>query len=206
MTLSSRPIITASEESWFTNQYCMRQAERTQYWIMSFLQFLPMTKLLMVCMGNVCRSSMAQIVTLHLLQQERLARHIEVDSAGTHARNSNEPPDLRAKLVLSRRGYVTGNRRSRQVNERDFGRYDLILAMDRTNLNDLRLMCTEDHAHKLRLFLDFAQETDIRDVPDPYYGSVEGFERVLDLCEAGARGLVAHYQTDSIQARPISGT
>lgn len=177
-----------------------------QYWIMDLLQFLPMKKLLMVCMGNVCRSSMAQIVTLHLLQQAGLAHHIEVDSAGTHARNSKEPPDLRVKLVLSRRGYVTGKRRSRQVSERDFGRYDLILAMDRTNLNDLRRMCTEDHAHKLRLFLDFAQETDIRDIPDPYYGSVEGFERVLDLCEAGARGLVAHYQTDLIQARPLSGT
>lgn len=149
----------------------------------------------MVCMGNICRSPMAQIVTLHLIQQAGLARHIEIDSAGTHAKHSKEPPDPRAKLVLSRRGYAIGKCRSRQVSERDFSRYDLILAMDHANLNDLRSMCPADHAHKLRLFLEFAQVANIRDVPDPYYGSVEGFERVLDLCEAGARGLVAHYQT-----------
>ena len=153
------------------------------------------TKLLMVCMGNVCRSPMAQIVTLHLAQQTGLAREMQVDSAGTHAGRSSEPPDPRAKAVLSARGYPIGKSRSRQVTEQDFGRYDLILAMDQSNLNDLRRICPNEGSHKLRLFLEFASEVDTREVPDPYYGNVQGFERVLSLCEAGARGLVRYCQT-----------
>jgi protein-tyrosine phosphatase len=152
----------------------------------------------MVCMANVCRSPMAHMVTLRLAEQAGLARTLQIDSAGTHASHGKEPPDPRAKRVLAARGYPTGKRRARQVTEHDFSRYDLILAMDETNLNDLRRMCPADHAHKLRLFLEFAQGLSICDIPDPYYGSVEGFERVLDLCEAGARGLVAHYQADSL--------
>ena len=159
------------------------------------------TKLLMVCMGNVCRSPMAQIVTLHLAQQTGLAREMQVDSAGTHAGRSSEPPDPRAKAVLSARGYPIGKSRSRQVTEQDFGRYDLILAMDQSNLNDLRRMCPNEHTHKLRLFLEYANGLDAQDVPDPYYGSVQGFERVLDLCEAGARGLIAYCQSVPRPAR-----
>lgn len=149
----------------------------------------------MVCMGNVCRSPMAQMVTLRLVAQAGLARKLQIDSAGTHAGRCSDRPDPRAKTALSGRGYAIGKRRSRQVTERDFSRYDLILAMDQANLNDLRSMCPADHTHKLRLFLEFAQGVNVRDIPDPYYGSVEGFERVLDLCEAGARGLVEQYQT-----------
>lgn len=159
-----------------------------------------MTKLLMVCMGNICRSPMAQMVTLQLVEQAGLARHIKIDSAGTHASHGRLPPDPRAKTVLSGRGYAIGKGRSRQLIERDFSRYDLILAMDQANLNDLRRICPAAHMSKLRLFLEFALGTDIQDIPDPYYGSVDGFERVLDLCEAGARGLVARYQTDYGQA------
>ncbi|SFC24219.1 protein tyrosine phosphatase [Polaromonas sp. OV174] len=154
-----------------------------------------MTKLLMVCMGNVCRSPMGQIVTLHLMKKAGLASNIQIDSAGTHAGNGKAPPDPRAKVVLSRRGYTIGKSRSRQVIECDFSRYDLILAMDQANLKDLQRLCPVDQAHKLRLFLEFAKGVDNCDVPDPYYGNIEGFERVLDLCEVGARGLVEHYQT-----------
>ena len=153
-----------------------------------------MTKLLMVCMGNVCRSPMAQVVTLHLARQAGLAGQIEVDSAGTHAGRGKEPPDPRAISVLSERGYRVGKSRSRSVTEPDFGRYDLILAMDQSNLNDLRRLCPNDHTHKLRLFLEFAQSVNTHEVPDPYYGNVQGFERVLELCEAGARGLVAYHR------------
>ncbi len=148
----------------------------------------------MVCMSNVCRSPMAQMVTLHWVEQAGLARNIQIDSAGTHAGRGSDRPDPRVKTVLSGRGYAIGKRRLRQVSERDFSRYDLILAMDQAILSDLRRMCPADHTHKLRLFLEFAQGVDRRDIPDPYYGNVEGFERVLDLCEAGARGLVAHWQ------------
>ena len=157
-----------------------------------------MTKILMVCMGNICRSPMAQIVTLHLARQAGL-REIEVESAGTHAVRGREPPDPRAKTVLSARGYTAGKTRSRQITDQDFIRYDLILAMDQANLNDLRRLCPNEQTHKLRLFMEFAVGHAARDVPDPYYGGVQGFEHVLDLCEAGARGLLANHQTEPRQ-------
>lgn len=164
---------------------------------MDFLNSPPMTKILLVCMGNICRSPMAQVVILRMAEQAGLARSIRVDSAGTHASHRKESADPRVKTVLSGRGYAIGKRRSHQVSERDFSRYDLILAMDQSNLNELWRLCPADHTHKLRLFLEFAQGVDVCDVPDPYYGSVEAFECVLDLCEAGARGLI-----DSLQNQP----
>ena len=154
-----------------------------------------MTNLLIVCMANICRSPMAQTVTLHLAEQAGRAGSIRVDAAGTHASPRKEPPDPRVKTVLSARGYAIGKCRSRRVVEQDFSQYDLILAMDQSNLNDLMRLCPAEHRHKIRLFLEFAQGVDVSDVPDPYYGNIEGFERVLDLCEAGARGLVEHCQT-----------
>lgn len=154
-----------------------------------------MTKLLMVCMGNVCRSPMAQVVIWHMAEQAGLAHDILVDSAGTRASRGHETPDPRARLVLTRRGYPVGKIRSRQVAEQDFEHYDLVLAMDQTNLSDLRRLCPAEHAHKLHMFLEFSPEMNACDVPDPYYGNIEGFERVLDLCEAGAHGLVEHCQT-----------
>jgi protein-tyrosine phosphatase len=154
-----------------------------------------MTKILMVCMGNICRSPMAQAVTLHLVKQSGLARQIQIDSAGTHAARGGQAADPRAKAALSTRGYPVGKNKSRLVDEQDFMRYDLILAMDQANLNDLRRICPNESTHKLRLFLEFAGDVDTRDIPDPYYGNVQGFERVLDLCETGARGLVSYCQT-----------
>ena len=153
-----------------------------------------MTKLLMVCMGNICRSPMAQIVTLHLAAQAGLRSALAVDSAGTHAGRIGEPADPRAKAALTKRGYAAGKGRSRQVTDQDFERFDLVLAMDQANLNDLRRLCPGEHTHKLRLFLEFAPATGLTEVPDPYYGAAQGFERVLDLCEAGARGLLSHLQ------------
>ena len=151
-------------------------------------------KLLMVCMGNVCRSPMAQAVTLHMAGQAGLARDILVDSAGTHAGAGRETADPRAQSVLAARGYPVCMSRARQVIERDFDRHDLILAMDQANLNELQRLCPAEHADKLHLFLEFAQGKNGCEVPDPYYGSVEGFERVLDLCEAGARALIDRLQ------------
>ena len=151
----------------------------------------------MVCMGNLCRSPIAQMVTLHLAGQVGMARNIEVDSAGTRASPHKEPTDPRANKVLAGRGYALVKRKSRQVTERDFRRYDLILAMDQENLQDLMRICPADQTHRLRLFLEFAQGVGLHEVPDPYYGSIEGFERVLDLCEAGARGLLDHLHDSS---------
>ncbi len=149
-----------------------------------------MNKILMVCMGNICRSPMAQVVTLHLAAQAGLKREYEVDSAGTHAGHISEPPDPRARTALTNRGYVPGKIRSRLVRERDFAHFDLLLAMDQVNMNELRRLCPAEHVHKLRLFLEFAHDQGVREVPDPYFGGPDGFERVLDLCESGARSLI----------------
>lgn len=156
-----------------------------------------MISLLMVCTGNVCRSPMAQVVMRHFATQADLSCGTQVESAGTHVGYSKGPLDPRAKAVLSSRGYAIGRTSSRQILEHDFNRYDLILAMDQTNLNDLRHMCPADQVHKLHLLLKFAQGVDTYSVPDPYYGNAEGFSRVLDLCEAGARGLIRHCASEA---------
>ena len=161
---------------------------------MDFLKSRPKTKFLMVCMANICRSPIAQAVASHLVAQAGLARDITVDSAGTHVGRVSARPDTRAQTVLSSRGYPIGKNRSRQITAKDFGNYDLLLALDQSNLDDLRQLCPAEHAHKLRLLLEYAEAVDALDVPDPYYGNLQGFEHVLDLCEAGARGLIQYYQ------------
>jgi protein-tyrosine phosphatase len=150
-----------------------------------------MTRLLMVCTANICRSPMAQVVTTHLAERAGRASDTQVDSAGTRASWLGARADARANTALTERGYRPGRLRSRRVAEKDFARFDLILAMDQSNLDDLRKICPSEHAHKLRLFLEFAPELGLREVPDPYYGGPKGFEYVLDLCEAAARGLLA---------------
>lgn len=147
-----------------------------------------MTKLLIVCMGNICRSPMAQAVFSKQLLDAGLSRKISVDSAGTHASRVGERPDPRADSALLRRGYSTGRIRSRKIEAEDFQKFDLILAMDSDNLTSLRESCPAQFLAKIKLFLDFETLPIDTDVPDPYYGNAQGFERVLDLCEAGAAG------------------
>lgn len=157
-----------------------------------------MTNVLMVCMGNICRSPMAMVVAQALADKEGGAVGPEVptgrirfDAAGTHAHHVGEKPDSRATAALVRRGYQAGKMRSRRIAARDFDRFDLILAMDNINFAYLTRLCPPHHLHKVRRFLDFCPDLLERDVPDPYYGNVAGFEKVLDLCEAGANGLLS---------------
>lgn len=121
---------------------------------------------------------------------------IEIDSAGTGAWHVGSPPDKRAQATAKQRGVDLSGQRARQVHDSDFEYFDLILAMDQSNLTELRWRCPKEHRHKLRLFLEFATGTKLRDVPDPYYGHGNGFEQVLDLVENGARGLLAALRSD----------
>ncbi len=146
----------------------------------------------MVCMGNICRSPMAQAIAEKLVADARLSSQWRFDSAGTHASRVGERPDPRAAATLLRHGYAAGHIRSRKIIPQDFQSFDLILAMDASNLADLHRLCPPEHLHKLHLFLDFAPALNEAEVPDPYWGSAAGFERVFDLCEAGARGLITH--------------
>ena len=151
-----------------------------------------MTKLLMVCMGNICRSPMAQAVTRKLAVEAQCAGQLKVDSAGTHVPNLGERPDPRAQATLVRHGYKVERIRSRRITPPDFQNFDLILAMDANNLAELRRLCPPEALNKIRLFLEFAEGRIETEIPDPYYGDAAGFERVLDLCEAGARGVIKH--------------
>lgn len=141
-------------------------------------------------MGNICRSPTAEGVVRTLAERAGLSSLLEVDSAGTHGRQEGELPDRRARKVAASRGYDLSGLRARRVKDRDFTHFDQILAMDRQNLAALRRSCPPEHLSKLGLFLDYADGLSVDELPDPYYGSDEGFEKVLDMCEQAARGLI----------------
>jgi protein-tyrosine phosphatase len=149
-------------------------------------------KVLFVCMGNICRSPTAQGVFEQLVEAHGLSEIVLVDSAGTHAYHVGEQPDLRAAQAAARRGIDMSGQRARRVSEADFDEFDLVLAMDRANYEDLGEVCPPGYESKLRLFLEFAPDVAEQEVPDPYYGGLGGFERVLDLVEAAAAGLLAN--------------
>jgi protein-tyrosine phosphatase len=148
-------------------------------------------RILFVCMGNICRSPTAEGVMRRLLDEEGLADRVMVESAGTGGWHVGEPPDERATLAARRRGIALAGA-ARQVRAADFRDFDLLIAMDRSNLRELLAVAPdEEAAEKVRLLREFdpASSGDL-DVPDPYYGGDRGFETVLDLVEAACRGLL----------------
>ncbi|MFI4890125.1 MAG: low molecular weight protein-tyrosine-phosphatase [Steroidobacterales bacterium] len=153
-----------------------------------------MTRILFVCLGNICRSPTAEGVLRHLLASTVPSMPVEIDSAGTDAYHSGAAPDPRSQRVARNRGIEIGGLRARQVSAEDFRRFDLILAMDQDNLRDLHAIRPDDSRAKLQLFLDYAPHLRRADVPDPYLGDEPDFETVLDLTEAAARGLIAALQ------------
>ena len=147
-------------------------------------------QILFVCLGNICRSPTAEGVLRRMAGESAPGLDLEVDSAGTANYHVGSPPDERSCAHAAARGYALGHLRARQVTAEDFRRFDLILAMDADNLRDLQAMAPRDSRARLALFMDFAPGAKGRPVPDPYYGGAAGFETVLDLIEAAARGLV----------------
>ena len=150
---------------------------------------------LFVCTGNICRSPTAECVFRALVKRARLQARIAIESAATHDYQVGEPPDPRAVTAARRRGYPLGRRLARQVQVSDFRRFDWILAMDQHNLDDLQVLQPHAYAGRLALFLDFAPQLEIREVPDPYCGTPEDFEHVLDLAESGAAALLDAVRT-----------
>jgi protein-tyrosine phosphatase len=151
-------------------------------------------RVLMVCLGNICRSPTAEGVLRHLAAKEAPGLALEVDSAGTADYHIGAPPDARSLRAALRRGIDIGSLRARQVVADDFARFDLILAMDAENLRELQALQPRNSRAALKRFLDYAPEMELRDVPDPYYGKAAAFEKVLDLTTAAARGLLAALQ------------
>lgn len=150
-----------------------------------------MTRVLFVCLGNICRSPTAEAVFRDLKSRQAAGPPIEVDSAGTHAYHAGSPPDERAVAAASRRGIDMRGLRARVVEAADFDRFDLLLAMDEPVYERLRRIAPAGRAERVRLFLAYAPQLNRREVPDPYYGGATGFEEVLDLVEEAARGLLA---------------
>lgn len=151
---------------------------------------------LFVCMGNICRSPTAEGVFRHLVRQENLESIIQTDSAGTHAYHIGNPPDARALTTAERRGIELQDLRARRVLAEDFDLFDYVLAMDRENYAILSELCPPGSENRLRMFMEFAPHLAIEEVPDPYYGGASGFERVFDMVEEAARGLLDEIRTN----------
>lgn len=148
------------------------------------------TRVLFVCMGNICRSPTAEVVFRDIARREFPQLKLEVDSAGTHAYHVGEPPDPRSIDAARRRGYDLTPLRARRVNPSDFDRFDHLFAMDADNHSRLLEIAPAARATRAVRFLEFASNDDRRDVPDPYYGDREAFEFVLDLLEQASRAVL----------------
>jgi protein-tyrosine phosphatase len=149
-------------------------------------------KILFVCLGNICRSPSAEAVLRAIAAREAPELDLEIDSAGTAGYHIGDAPDARSQAAALRRGYDMAPLRARIVEEADFERFDLILAMDTQNLEVLRKRAPMRYRERVRLFLEYAPDCGLDEVPDPYYGGPTGFEQVLDLVEEAARGLLSH--------------
>lgn len=146
-------------------------------------------KILMVCLGNICRSPTAEVVLRTQIQTAGLADSINVDSAGTSFWHQGQAPDSRSIFAGTTRLYDLTPLRARQVVMADFSEFDHILAMDTQNFNDLQALCPLEYQHKLQLLLDYGN-TGWSEVPDPYNGGKDGFELVLDLIESACSDLL----------------
>ncbi len=143
---------------------------------------------LFVCMGNICRSPSAEAVFRHKAKAQGLA--LKIDSAGTLGAHAKEKPDHRSQKAGVARGYSFDGIKARKVTVKDFSDFDLILAMDHDNIEELNKVAPADLQHKIHLMLDFAEGHEEEQVPDPYYGGAKGFDYVLDLVEAASDGLL----------------
>ncbi|MDL2213641.1 low molecular weight phosphotyrosine protein phosphatase [Bacteroides sp. OttesenSCG-928-D19] len=154
-----------------------------------------MKRILFVCLGNICRSPMAEGVMLRLLKEAGLESEYEVDSAGTAGYHEGELADSRMRMHASKRGYNLTHR-SRPVRTEDFYEFDLIIGMDDNNISNLKRMAPSlDALKKIHRMTDYCTQHTIDHVPDPYYGGASGFEFVIDLLEDACAGLLERSRT-----------
>jgi protein-tyrosine phosphatase len=151
-------------------------------------------RVLFVCLGNICRSPLAEGVFRDLVERAGLGDRIEADSAGTGGWHAGEPPDPRSQDVARKHGVDLSAQRARRVDDRDFDRFDYVVAMDASNLDHLRRM-RQGKARVMRL-LDDVPALRVRDVPDPYYGGDDGFEHVYQLVTRGCTALLDRIRKD----------
>ncbi|GHB95053.1 low molecular weight protein-tyrosine-phosphatase [Cerasicoccus arenae] len=156
-----------------------------------------MKSILFLCMGNICRSPAAHCVFQFLVDEAGLSEAFHIDSAGTIGYNEGSPPDHRMQAAMRQRDIpVIGH--SRPLTSRDLKEFDLVLAMDRANLADARLLATNDQQlEKIQLFANFCTNHNLTEVPDPYYGGRHGFDHVMDIVEDGCAGLLKNLQPNA---------
>ena len=148
------------------------------------------TKILFVCMGNICRSPTAHGLFLSLIGEGRMNEIIEVDSAGTHSWKVGCPPDISAQMTAKKYGVDISELHARRISSEDYDYYDYIVAMDNSNLENMLAVCHKQNRYKLKLLLDYAEESELAEVPDPYGEGIDGFETVYSLIEQGCCGLL----------------
>ena len=147
-------------------------------------------KILFVCMGNICRSPSAEGILLKKVQEKGLENNFLIDSCGTHGYHEGQGPDQRSIEAALERGIDIRNQISRLVVNSDFEKFDYIISMDHRNVDTLKQISDSKYHHKLTLFLDYTDDSEYIEVPDPYYGGDDGFELVLDLLDKAADGLI----------------
>ncbi|WP_042690436.1 low molecular weight protein-tyrosine-phosphatase [Azospirillum sp. B506] len=158
-------------------------------------QKAPVLSVLFVCTGNICRSPTAEGLFRTHLRRAGIDDRVCVDSAGTHGYHVGEPPDPRSVEAARRRGVDISRLRARQVAPEDFERFDVILALDHGHLRQLKRLAPMGRRDRVLLFLDFTTNLKGQDVPDPYYGDEEQFDRVLDVIDAGAQALLKEVES-----------
>lgn len=150
---------------------------------------------LFVCLGNICRSPTAEGVFLAIAGRDAPHLMVQADSAGTANYHIGAPPDRRSQRAARDRGYDLSALRARQVETGDFERFDLLLAMDESNLRNMqRIAPSRELAQKARLLMDYAPQHKLREVPDPYYGGDEGFDEVYAMVTEACRNLLEDVQ------------
>lgn len=150
-----------------------------------------MNRLIFVCMGNICRSPLAEVLAKAALARNGLSDQLQVVSRGTHAYHLDHPADPRSVAVAERHGLDLNQHASRLVMPDDFGSGDLLLVMDRRNLLDVRAKAPAHAVGRIRLIMEFAGRPGV-EVPDPYYGTPQDFDRVFDMLREGTEGLIKH--------------
>ncbi len=149
-----------------------------------------MVKVLFVCMGNICRSPTAEGVFRDKVTKAGFADDVVVDSAGTHAYHTAQPPDIRAQSIALERGIDLSGLHARSVQLEDFEKFDHIMAMDAHNRDTLALLCSGEFEYKIKYMMDYAPQWKTREVPDPYYGGQSGFARVIEMLDDAADGFL----------------
>jgi protein-tyrosine phosphatase len=152
--------------------------------------YIPAKSVLFVCLGNICRSPIAEGVFRHIVAKNSAFAGLVIDSAGLGSWHMGQPPDRRAQEALASHGIDISDLRARLVTREDFETFDLILAMDKSNRQRLLKLAPKQHHDKIRLFMDCAPHFGVHEIPDPFFGDKAGFEYVVQLIDAASRGLV----------------